>query len=133
KPLSFKLYRNCEQIPLGHEATPIVGTGQAQGKGASPLPTPTALVRVPTVSGLSRGQIGQMLVDIYGLTRQCHSIPMFHPMLKYIPHGTTATSPFYSSLLRPVPSGGALFPCELYLLVGPGQAVPAGIYHYDAA
>src|SRR5579859_2273143 len=41
KPFPFKLYRNCKQIPLSRD----VGTGSAQG------------------------QIGQMLRDIYGLTR----------------------------------------------------------------
>jgi SagB-type dehydrogenase family enzyme len=102
KPLPFKLYRNCEQIPLGYG-----GTGSAQ--------------------------IGQMLVDIYGLTRQSHSIAMFHPMLRYLPQEETGAMPFYTALLRPVPSGGALFPCELYLLVTPSQDLPAGIYHYDAA
>jgi SagB-type dehydrogenase family enzyme len=108
KPLPFKLYRNCEQIPLGH-------------------------------GGTESEQIGQMLIDIYGLTRQSHSTPMFHPMLKFIPKEETQIRSFYTSLLRPVPSGGALFPCELYLLVaddgvtdGEG-GLPAGIYHYDVA
>jgi SagB-type dehydrogenase family enzyme len=84
-----------------------------------------------------------MLLDIYGLTRQVHSIPVFHPMLKYLPKKETQVTPFYISLLRPVPSGGALFPCELYLLVanrdkhggpysGQEQCLSAGIYHYDA-
>jgi SagB-type dehydrogenase family enzyme len=136
KPLAFKLYRNCEQIPFGHEEA---RTGAV---GIVPCADP-----VPTDLGLSRGQIGQMLVEIYGLTRQSHSVPIHHPMLKFIPRVETGASSFYTSLLRPVPSGGALFPCELYLLVSEnrrdnalrlsapheGQHLPAGIYHYDAA
>lgn len=36
-------------------------------------------------------------------------------------------------LLRPVPSGGALFPVEVYLLTTGESALAAGLYHYDAA
>ncbi|TMC19400.1 MAG: SagB/ThcOx family dehydrogenase, partial [Chloroflexi bacterium] len=72
-----------------------------------------------------------MLVDLYGLTRQCYSVAMVHPTLRYLPTKETDALSFNTTLLRPVPSGGALFPCELYLLVGPGQHVPAGVYHYD--
>ena len=38
---------------------------------------------------------------------------------------------FKQDLLRPVPSGGGLFPCELYLVMGDEQAIPDGVYHYD--
>ncbi|MBV9312705.1 MAG: SagB family peptide dehydrogenase [Pseudonocardia sp.] len=34
---------------------------------------------------------------------------------------------------RPAPSGGALYPIEAYLAIGPGPERPAGLYHYDAA
>jgi SagB-type dehydrogenase family enzyme len=78
-----------------------------------------------SLSHVEEGQHGQMLVDLYGLTRQCYSVAM------YLPTKETDALPFHTTLLRPVPSGGALFPCELYLLVGPGQHVPAGVYHYD--
>src|SRR5262249_49711780 len=144
----FKLYHNCQHIPLGHNTEPV-------GTGHSPV----------------RDPIGQILLDTYGLTRQSHSIPVSHPMLKFIPTEETHTASFYTSILRPVPSGGALFPGELYLLVvppnrrgsteclwhegqgrheapdggkphpplqdlsapsdGPDQHLPAGLYHYD--
>ena len=96
-------------------------------------PLPFKLYRNCGHIPLRRGQIGQMLIDIYGLTRQGQSIAKFLPMLKYFPREETQVLPFHSTLLRPVPSGGALFPCELYLLVGSDQHVPAGIYHYDVA
>ena len=122
KPLPFKLYRNCEHIPLSTDT--VIGTG------LEPRTIPTAPVREASQPqrlsvdtqpdrdrrdsasclfapyGLSRGQIGQMLIDIYGLTRQSQSIAMFHPMLKYLPEEETQVTPFYISLLRPVPSGG---------------------------
>src|SRR5579864_8835621 len=86
KPLPFKLYRNCEQIPFGHEEARTGANVPQTGArtGASPVPT-----------RLGRGEIGQMLVEIYGLTRQSHSVPIYHPMLKFIPRGETGGSPFY--------------------------------------
>src|SRR5579859_2799199 len=143
KPLPFKIYSNSKQIPLSYD-TVTVGTQSDRRDSASCLSVPHSL---------GREQVGQMLVDIYGLTRQCHSVAMFHPMLRYLPREETGALPFYTSLLRPVPSGGALFPCELYLLVadracpsdrnrrdracpcppcgGEEHYLPAGIYHYD--
>jgi SagB-type dehydrogenase family enzyme len=107
-PGNFKLYRGCEQIPLGYE----------------PLAHQAARVC------LSGKHLGQMLSDIYGFTRQCHtigSLPVPAP---------DSSSPGRRSrqfvLHRPVASGGALFPCELYLLIGQEKPLPAGLYHYDA-
>jgi SagB-type dehydrogenase family enzyme len=112
-PLPFKLYRDCEQIPCGStEQAPVSTEGDS--------------------NGLSLSQIGQMLADIYGYTRQKDHLPPFPFLYRDKAH----TLALDSSLLRPVPSGGALFPCELYLLVGPGSKdmrLPEGIYHYDAA
>lgn len=113
--LPFKLYRNNEQIKCTYE-----GLEQAE---------------ILTENELERAQIGQMLADIYGLTRQSRTIkdqgPLSHPYP--FQQSRTYTSAFNQPLLRPIPSGGALFPCELYLLVGPGKVFPAGLYHYDAA
>ena len=38
----------------------------------------------------------------------------------------------YELLTRPVPSGGGLYPLEIYLLVRQVAGLPAGIYHYAA-
>ena len=69
-------------------------------------------------------QIGQLLFETYGLMQQVWildaNVEQAHPGFKDI-------------LRRPVPSGGALFPCECYVFVGPGQHIPAGMYHYDVA
>jgi hypothetical protein len=47
--------------------------------------------------------LGQMLAAIYGLTRQRWRT------------GSHAAAGLGTNLMRPVPSGGALYPCELYL------------------
>src|SRR2546430_9641846 len=114
-PRPFKLYRNSDQIQCNYE-----GIGQAE---------------TLTENDLERAQMGQMLTDIYGLTRQGNSFKE-QDLLSQAPSPQQLhnyNSVFHRPLLRPVPSGGALFPCELYLLVGPGKAFPTGLYHYDAA
>lgn len=112
-PLPFKLYRNCEQIKCTYEAIEQAET--------------------LTESDLERAQIGQMLTDIYGLTRQSYVVKEGGLRFRAPFSQRTYHSAFHQALLRPIPSGGALFPCELYLLVGTGKAFPAGLYHYDAA
>src|SRR5581483_6609434 len=112
-PRPFKLYRNCGQIKCTYES----------------IEQPETL----TESDLERAQMGQMLADIYGLTRQSHIIKEEGLLFQASFSQRTYTPAFHQALLRPIPSGGALFPCELYLLVGSGKAFPAGLYHYDAA
>jgi SagB-type dehydrogenase family enzyme len=114
KPHPFKLYHNSEQIRCTYEA---FETQEEQ-----------------TESECERAQIGQMLADIYGLTCQSHIIKEESPFFQ-VPFArrNQNASAFHQTLLRPIPSGGVLFPCELYVLVGPGQAFPVGLYHYDAA
>lgn len=112
-PCPFKIYRNCDQIKCTYESIE-----QAEAL---------------TDSDVERVQMGQMLADIYGLTRQSHVIKEEGPFFQAPSSQRTSTSAFHQALLRPVPSGGALFPGELYMLVGSGRAFPAGLYHYDAA
>jgi SagB-type dehydrogenase family enzyme len=111
-PLPFKLYRNADQIKCPSEGRGPSGT-LAEQEG-------------------ERAQIGQILFDVYGLTRQDHAMKEEGPRSPF-PLQLPPDPGFHTSLFRPVPSGGALFPCELYLLVAPGKSFPAGIYHYDAA
>src|SRR6266566_465235 len=87
-PLCFKLYRNCTSIPCTYET-----------------------IRQPddsTEDDLTQAQIGQILADIYGFTRQWH-MPAFSDQPLH--DQETPVSRFLTKLLRPVPSGGALSPC----------------------
>lgn len=76
--------------------------------------------------------VGRFLRDVYGLTRQRWTAPG-----EVSPRGRRRTAarakPSASTTMRPVPAGGARYPCELYLLAGPDQPVPPGVYHYDPA
>ncbi len=84
-----------------------------------------ALGRFP----LGQFPLGRFLRDVYGLTRQRWVAPS-----EVTPTGRRRTAgSSRSSTLRPVPAGGARYPCELYLLAGPDQPVPPGVYHYDPA
>jgi SagB-type dehydrogenase family enzyme len=117
-PLRFKLYRGCEQIRCTYadvEQAGVLSTGET-----------------------GQAHLGQLLSDIYGFTRQQYTT--FEGNLLYqsfAPQsedgGEAQVQELRTFLLRPVPSGGSLYPCELYLLVGPQGCFPAGIYHYDAA
>ena len=117
-PLTCKLYRYLSslRLPPGYERS-----------GASARPERATLFA---------DQFGQILADIYGITRLHWTLTETYNALFV---GTTMRPldarrrPFKLDLLRPVASGGGLFPCELYVLVGehvPG--VPPGVYHYDA-
>lgn len=106
-PSRFKLYRGGPKVPLDGPADDHA----TSAPGQFPL--------------------GQFLRDVYGLTRQRWTAPG-----DVSPTGrrrTTGSTPSASVTLRPVPAGGARYPCELYLLAGPDQPIPAGVYHYDPA
>jgi hypothetical protein len=107
KPSQFKLYHNCAQLPLPYR------TSQNQ--------------RDAPEASLTLEQLGELLAEGYGLLQQCYSAQF--PLAGI---GITGQNGF-SALRRSVPSGGALFPCELYLFLGTTQHLPAGIYHYDMA
>lgn len=119
-PLKWKLYRGCPTISLG-----IPGDFSAR---------PPEIASFP----LSAASLGQMLASMYGLTRQHWlSVEGLNAQIS----GTTMATldpqahAFKMELLRPVPSGGGLFPAEIYLALTPGTlASPAtpGLYHYDA-
>ncbi|WP_376796034.1 SagB family peptide dehydrogenase [Thermogemmatispora sp.] len=112
-PLKYKLYRGCSCLRLPYQPF------RARAQARQPF-------------GLN--QFGQMLADIYGVTRQRWTGAESHnaiavgstlPILDPLKH------PFKQDLLRPVPSGGGLYPCEIYAVIGAAQALPAGVYHYD--
>ncbi|MEJ3653463.1 SagB family peptide dehydrogenase [Actinomycetes bacterium KLBMP 9759] len=60
-------------------------------------------------------ELGTLLYYGYGLSR--------------VDVGPVAGWPYH----RTVPSARCFYPTELYLVVGPDQQVPAGVYHYDQA
>ncbi|MGH3822738.1 MAG: SagB family peptide dehydrogenase [Pseudonocardiaceae bacterium] len=112
-PSLFKLYRGCPKVPLD---------------GPVDDHTKSALGQCP----LGQFSLGQFLRDVYGLTRQRWTAPG-----EVSPRGrrrvAARSKPSASTTLRPVPAGGARYPCELYLLAGPDQPLPAGVFHYDPA
>lgn len=120
-PLKGKLYRGCPTITLS-------GTDALVGPQAEPCSFP-----------LSSTFLSQFLATIYGLTRQMWiSIETVNALIAS--SSTMATldptrENFHMNFLRTVPSGGGLFPAEVYLALAPGTANPPfgpGLYHYDA-
>ncbi|WP_069802512.1 SagB family peptide dehydrogenase [Thermogemmatispora onikobensis] len=116
-PLKYKVYRGGDCLRLAFLRPPLPGASQEKAR-----------------QPFGAAQFGQMLAAIYGLTRQrwtgaesYNAIAAGSTLPILDPH----THPFKQDLLRPVPSGGGLYPCEVYAVIGAGQALPAGVYHYD--
>lgn len=104
-PLTYKLYRHLPSFPLCPEV-PLT----LDGRGATAYP--------------DLRRIGHFLWYVYGLTRVSHSVFTWN-----------AAEPFTGSvqqLRRFAPSGGGLYPSELYVYLKLDD-LPAGLYHYDAA
>jgi SagB-type dehydrogenase family enzyme len=104
-PLAYKLYRGLPAFPLSSEV-PL----SLEGRG-----TPAR----PDLAG-----IGHFLWYVYGLAQLSHSCSA----------GSSAdrSAGLMQTYRRFVPSGGGLYPNELYLYLKT-KGVPAGVYHYDAA
>jgi SagB-type dehydrogenase family enzyme len=98
-------------------------------------PGPFKLYRGHPRIPLGPCELGRLLADSYSLTRVRWTAS---DALRRV-MGTRGASRGPSrrrldtTLLRPVASGGALFPGELYVLAGAGASVPSGVYHYDPA
>ncbi|MFK9094920.1 SagB family peptide dehydrogenase [Bacillus salipaludis] len=105
-PLPYKLYRGLPEVPLSADVPLTLGGREAKAE--------------PSLK-----ELGHYLWYVYGLTKYAQSA------LIEDTEGKTAVS--YAQLFRRfVPSGGALYPNELYVYVKLKDA-PMGIYHYDAA
>jgi SagB-type dehydrogenase family enzyme len=104
-PLPYKLYRGLPVVPLSAEV-PLSLTGSKQ-----PLK--------PDVE-----RIGHFLWYVYGITGVSQSVD----------HDDSPEQESYPihSCRRFAPSGGALYPNELYIYLKLDE-LPHGIYHYDAA
>lgn len=103
-----KVYRNCPRLLLPER----------------PL---EAMEARPAV--LSAERLGALLAELYGLTRLRWKP---EPVTEQTPGQPAAAIKLPCDLLRPVPSGGALFPGELYVAIPGDQQLPTGLYHYDA-
>ena len=105
-PLPYKLYRGLPEIPLSADVPITLGGREAKAE--------------PSLE-----ELGHFLWYVYGLTQYAQSA--------LIEDNKEKAAVSYAQLLRRfVPSGGALYPNELYVYVKLEDA-PMGIYHYDAA
>ncbi|WP_307449444.1 MULTISPECIES: SagB family peptide dehydrogenase [unclassified Paenibacillus] len=105
KPLAYKLYRGLSAVPLSPEVPLTLEGGEA-----------------PVKPDLRR--IGHFLWYIFGLTQLSQSIPASNSMVQNMG--------LLQLYRRFVPSGGALYPNELYVYLKLDD-LPAGVYHYDVA
>lgn len=104
-PLPYKLYRDLPEITLSAEV-------------------PFTLKKIESDQNPSLKELGHFLWYVYGITQYSQSPVMDET------DGKTVS--FTQSLRRFVPSGGALYPNELYVYIKLDDA-PHGIYHYDVA
>lgn len=105
-PLPYKLYRGLPEIPLTANV-------------------PLTLKGRETISIPSLEELGHYLWYVYGLTR--------YSQAAFIEGTEEKATVSYAQLFRRfVPSGGALYPNELYVYLKL-EDVPEGVYHYDVA
>ncbi|OAK75741.1 SagB family peptide dehydrogenase [Lederbergia galactosidilytica] len=104
-PLPYKLYRGLPVVPLSGDV-------------------PLLFEKRETHLKPSLAELGHFLWYVYGLTQYCQS-PLNNGM-------NEKDVSFVQSMRRFVPSGGALYPNEIYVYVN-FEDVPQGIYHYDVA
>jgi len=104
-PLPYKLYRGLPALPLSSEVPLTLPQRQAAAQ--------------PDLQ-----EIGHFLWHTYGLAQFTQSV------LELASPSQTGRM-LLQSARRFVPSGGGLYPCELYVYLQ--QEVLCGIYHYDAA
>lgn len=104
-PLAYKLYRGLPVVPLSLEV-PLMLEGR----------------EVPAKPNLRR--IGHFLWYAFGLTQFSQSV--------FTLDSTEQAAELMQSYRRFAPSGGALYPNELYVYLKM-EDLPAGVYHYDVA
>lgn len=104
-PLPYKLYRGLPVFPLSLDV-PLTLDGSKQ----------------PVVPDLR--EIGHILWYVYGLTQFSQSV--------FPTDSGEKDAAFMNSHRRFAPSGGALYPNELYLYLKIDD-LPTGVYHYDVA
>ncbi len=133
--LLYKVYTSIKRVPLDTTIPLKLGMNYSEALQSTGLPplcaTPEQL-------------LSWLLYYAHGLTRFLRpeagvsSLRQLHanepddprPRRGHFSGPVAHSAPF---LGRPVPSGGSLHPAELYLAIGTGWNIPAGIYHYDSA
>ncbi|UUZ91580.1 SagB family peptide dehydrogenase [Paenibacillus sp. P25] len=104
-PPPYKLYRGLPAVPLFAEV-PLTLEG----------------IEAPAAPGLR--EIGHLLWYAYGIAQ--------YSQTAYPPESAESPPGILQMYRRFVPSGGALYPSEVYVYLKLGD-LPAGVYHYDAA
>lgn len=107
-PLPYKLYRGLPEVPLTSDIPFVLNSRETNLK--------------PSLM-----ELGHFLWYVYGLTQ-------YSQLSQFALDEETEEQPvsFVQSVRRFVPSGGALYPNELYVYIKLEDA-PTGIYHYDVA
>lgn len=103
-PLTYKIYKDLPTIPLS-------------------LNVPLSLKEKKDAIEPNLDEIGYFLWYVYGVTQVAQTA---------ITSGSNEMVNMMSSNRRFIPSGGGLYPNELYLYIKSDQ-VSSGIYHYDVA
>ncbi|MBS4203097.1 SagB family peptide dehydrogenase [Lederbergia citrea] len=104
-PLSYKLYRELPVVPLS-------------------LEVPLTLENRSRSIKFDLHGIGHFLWYVFGLTQFSESVSTLGSI--------DQEADFMQSYRRFIPSGGALYPNELYIYLKI-EDLPAGVYHYDVA
>ncbi|REK74189.1 SagB family peptide dehydrogenase [Paenibacillus paeoniae] len=104
-PLAYKLYRGLPVVPLSPEV-PLT----LEGSEAKLLP--------------DLRQMGHFLWHVFGLTQLSQAVLASNSMMQ--------SMGLLQLYRRFAPSGGALYPNELYVYLKI-EDLPAGVYHYDVA
>jgi len=133
--LLYKIYTSVERVPLDTNIPLRLGMSYSEV---------TQLAELPPQCATPEKILSWLLYYAHALTRFLRpeaGVSSLRQVHANKPDGMRSRPGHFSGpvahsapfLGRPVPSGGSLHPTELYLALGTGWHIPAGIYHYDSA